>query len=101
MHFIVYLSGTPFTNKNFPNIWNSFQSAVVDFYTSVWGWEIQCFKNNENIVVAGSYDSVKIYSIKDSATPVVLSKIYDLGASFDGVHLLNLPDQNILYVGAS
>lgn len=51
---------------------------------------MQCFNDNEHLVVAGSDDSTRIYSIKDPASPIVLAKISAIsGNSFDGVHLLN------------
>ena len=51
---------------------------------------MQCFNDNEHIVVAGSDDSTRIYSINDPASPIVLSKISSIsGINFDGVHLIN------------
>jgi len=46
LSFIIYLSGSPSINKEFPNIFNSFQSSIVDTYNTYWGWEVQCFNDN-------------------------------------------------------
>ncbi|KAL4500462.1 hypothetical protein ABPG72_003413 [Tetrahymena utriculariae] len=74
---VIYQSDQPQINKDFPNLFNTFQSSLISRFQDPWAWEIFCFNDNKHVAIAG-------------------------GAAYDGLTLINTTEpQNLLYLGLS
>lgn len=109
--FVIYESIVPYTNRDFPNIFNQFQSLIDDTFNTPWTLELKCFEDSQHIIVAGSTDSVRIYSIQNPLEPIVISSIpaemninpknnETYAVSYDGL-TLNRVLNDVLYLGCS
>ncbi|KAL4454313.1 hypothetical protein ABPG74_012270 [Tetrahymena malaccensis] len=99
---VIYQSDQPQINKDFPNLFNTFQSSLISKFQDPWAWEIFCFNDNKHVAVAGGSSSF-IFSIENAFYPELLSKIPSInGAAYDGLTLINTTGpQDILYLGLS
>ncbi|EAS04253.3 MFS transporter (macronuclear) [Tetrahymena thermophila SB210] len=99
---VIYQSDQPQINKDFPNLFNTFQSSLISKFQDPWAWEIFCFNDNKHVAVAGGSSSF-IFSIENAYNPVLLSTIPSIqGAAYDGLTLINNNEpQNLLYLGLS
>ncbi|EAR97574.2 MFS transporter (macronuclear) [Tetrahymena thermophila SB210] len=103
LSLVIYQSDQPQINKDFPNLFNNFQSNVVGGFKDPWPWEIFCFNDNKHVIIAGGTDSTFIFSIDNPYQPELITKIPSIeGAAYDGLTLLyDQQPQSILYLGLS
>ncbi|KAL4446483.1 hypothetical protein ABPG74_001224 [Tetrahymena malaccensis] len=103
LSLVIYQSDSPQINKDFPNLFNSFQSNVISGFNDPWPWEIFCFNDSKHVIIAGGSDSTFIFSIDNPYQPELITKIPSYQkAAYDGLTLLyDQSPQTILYLGLS
>ncbi|KAL4472026.1 hypothetical protein ABPG72_007075 [Tetrahymena utriculariae] len=103
LSLVIYQSDQPHINKDFPNLFNNFQSNVVGGFNDPWPWEIFCFSDSKHVIIAGGSNSTFIFSIDNPYQPELITKIpSQQGAAYDGLTLLyDQQPQSILYLGLS
>ncbi|EAR94417.2 hypothetical protein TTHERM_00046100 (macronuclear) [Tetrahymena thermophila SB210] len=86
------------TNKDFPNIYNTFQSSLTHLSPAYFPWQIICLSNSKYIIETNSNYGLKIFNIQDNYLPKLESSIPIIKGEFGGIQVNQQLD--ILYVGA-
>ncbi|KAL4511968.1 hypothetical protein ABPG72_012813 [Tetrahymena utriculariae] len=86
------------TNKDFPNVFNSFQSSLTYLSPSQFPWQIICLSNNQYIIETNSKYGLDIFNIKDNYTPKLEASISIIQGEYGGIQVNQQLDT--IYVGA-
>ncbi|KAL4471732.1 hypothetical protein ABPG74_008625 [Tetrahymena malaccensis] len=86
------------TNKDFPNIFNSFQSSLTYMSPAYFPWQILCLSDNQFIIETNSQYGLNIYNIKDNYTPQLEVSVPIINGEYGGIQVSQQLDT--LYVGA-
>ncbi|EDK31886.2 MFS transporter, putative (macronuclear) [Tetrahymena thermophila SB210] len=87
------------TNKDFPNLFNTFQSSLLQTSPDYFPWQILCLSNGKQIIQTTPKHGFKIVDISNKYYPNLLSSTPERNGSFGGIQIDNT--LNYLFVGSS
>ncbi|KAL4459826.1 hypothetical protein ABPG74_003352 [Tetrahymena malaccensis] len=87
------------TNKDFPNIFNTFQSSLVQTSPDYFPWQVICLSNGKQVIQTTPKHGFKILDIQNKYYPNLLSSTPERNGSFGGIQIDNT--LNYLFVGSS
>ncbi|KAL4506674.1 hypothetical protein ABPG72_000245 [Tetrahymena utriculariae] len=75
------------TNKEFPNVFNTFQSSLTYLSPEYFPWQIICLSNNKYIIQSNSHYGLNIFDIKDNYYPNLVTTIPIIKGDYGGVQV--------------
>ncbi|EAR90813.2 MFS transporter, putative (macronuclear) [Tetrahymena thermophila SB210] len=87
------------TNKDFPNLFNTFQSSLLQTSPDYFPWQILCLSNGKQIIQTTPKHGFKIIDISNKYYPNLLSSTPERNGSFGGIQIDDT--LNYLFVGSS
>ncbi|KAL4511966.1 hypothetical protein ABPG72_012811 [Tetrahymena utriculariae] len=85
------------TNKDFPNIFNSFQSSLIYLSPNYFPWQIICLSNNKHVIQTNGQYGINIFNIKDKYTPKLEASMPTINGDLKGIQVNQQLDT--IYVG--
>ncbi|KAL4433159.1 hypothetical protein ABPG74_010854 [Tetrahymena malaccensis] len=101
LQLVIHQQVTPNLNRDFPNIFNSFQSTLTFLGIEFWPYHIHIFQDGKTVAVNVGLIGTKLYDISDIDHPVLLSTIQSLNGTSQDYVYAQPSNENILFVGGS
>ncbi|EAS05373.2 MFS transporter (macronuclear) [Tetrahymena thermophila SB210] len=101
LELVIHKQVTPNLNRDFPNIFNSFQSTLTFLGIEFWPYHLHIFQDGKTAAVNVGLIGTKLYDISDIDHPVWLSTIKSQGGTSQDYVYAQPSNENILFVGGS
>ncbi|EAR90810.2 hypothetical protein TTHERM_00141180 (macronuclear) [Tetrahymena thermophila SB210] len=87
MSLLIFKQVSINTNKDFPNVFNTFQSSLTYLSPEYFPWQIICLSNNKYIIQTNSHYGLNIFDIQDNYYPNLVKYIPIVKGDYGGVQV--------------